>query len=364
MSRPIRLGLALALFSACGGTPPPQAPPPSNDAPKPTLEVATPEPEVSPAASQPVSYVQAGRPTSGRPGLLAVRRSFKDGKPVPVNPASFDLSTLPKVKLPKPNTFEGVPSPLPPAGSTGGLEVQDRPHHSGYRRPANGYRRIYLRNEQAPLTVVRAGHIDMRAHGTHPFYQTCHDHATRPQPLRWEVLRRQANEVTFTVYDGWFDGKACSVHVTQRTVIKPTSLLSGLFYGFRTTCDDCAAREQLVLISPSMTLEGQAAVGGQVHSSSGSLHVTYLPLRAGGAAVVGARMSYHQLKPWREQLHPEDGFPFKHMKSNDELRVGFQLSQTTRDEQAQAIAYATLIQRSEHFADEAGLINDFGRPGH
>lgn len=362
MSRPITLGLALTLVTACGGTPPPQAAPPS--VPKPTQEVATPEPEASPPASRPVSYVQATAPTQGRPGLLAVRRSFNDGKPIPVNPVAFDVAALPRVKLPKPNTFENVPTSLPSTGGTGGLEVKDRPHHSGFRRPVNNYRRIYLRNEQAPLTVVRAGHIDMRAHGTHPFYQTCNDHATRPQPLRWEVLRRQANDVTFTVYDGWFDAKACTIHVSGRTVIKPKPLLSGLFYGFRTTCSDCAAPEQLVLVSPSMTLEGQAAVGGEVHTSAGSLHVTYLPVRAGGAAVMGARMSYFQLKPWREQLHPEEGFPFKHMKSNDELRIGFQLSQTTRDDKAQAIAYATLIQRSEHFDDEAGLINDFGRPGH
>jgi hypothetical protein len=289
--------------------------------------------------------------------LGVIRAPFTFDQRVPVEPAELDLESLPIYELPEALTSAKAPTSMPPSLGVPKLRVDSI--NSGWHSYGGYDSAVYVVLE-AKLGRLQIGSIAENQNASDRVYRTCGEKVYSSPllaPARWETIERaEGGAVEYHIVDAWFDAMSCLASIMRETRLAPKPLLGGLMMAYRTRCDTCAVREQVVFIAPALTQIGTAGLGGPAVASHGSFSVVKLPLRRGGAASFSGMVMAHSLRPWLDATggklpevpskvvaQPSSTQP--PVQNMTDVHMGIEIQHAVVDEEPQAIAYATLLSR-------------------
>ena len=244
-----------------------------------------------------------------------------------------------------------IPDPLPPAQAptvkTEGPQATDLfvDWESAFRSNsmlgrADAYTSVRVSLRGHNLGRLRIGNNEgaVTAGGGGGVYVVCRvaeDAARRFVSARWELLGASGDGgVALTIIDAWFDMSTCTATIARRTRVPLKSLASGIFFGYREACEDCAGRERVVFVTPNPQHIAAAGVGGEATTTLGPLSRVSLPIRKGGGGSVVGRFMSGVLNDWLTSLGQE-------RLAEGDVVAGIDIAQGVEDAEPIAIAYAS-----------------------
>ncbi len=231
-------------------------------------------------------------------------------------------------------------------------------------KPAEGYAKQYMLSFGfKDMSKVAFAHIRVQGQygvnegwfgngfgNTMNTYLTCGG-AAELVPVHSETLRFENGRALYTMSDAVLDRQACRMLSVQKVTASAKPLLpSGILYGFRACVGSCKESEELTLLFPRTATSAAGALGGGADHLNGAFSVVAFPIQRGGGGAFIARVMRRDIEPW--QLPPttetptsaKTGLPVEDTARVSALfltsfELGVEVSQTTDDEAAVAIAY-------------------------
>ncbi len=327
-----------------------------SSAPSPVLKTATPSPTDAAAAvaSAPLTPVVAPAEASPMSPFAKRLAAVIDGAKSQVTPFSIDLDSLPQITV-KESLDAKAAAKLDRSKLSEDADLMVK--------PADGYARQYMLSFGfKDLSKVAFAHLRVQGQygvnegwfgtgfgNTMNTYLTCGG-APELVPVHTETLSFENRHAVYTISDGVLDRQACKILSVQKWTAKAKPLFpNGILYGFRACVGSCKESEELTLLFPRTSASAAGALGGGAERLSGSFSAVSFPIQRGGGGAFVARIMRRDVDPW--QIAAADmptsgktGLPVDDAARVNALfltsfELGVEVSQSTDDEAAVAIAY-------------------------
>lgn len=334
---------ACAALAACSSAPPP------------VLKTAAPSPADSAAAVASAPLTPVAAPAEASPMSPFAKRlaAVIDGAKSQVTPFAIDLDALPQITV-----QESLD-----AKTAAKLDRSKLSEDADLTvKPADGYARQYmLAFGFKDISKVAFAHLRVQGQygvnegwfgagfgNTMNTYLTCGG-TSELVPVHSETLSFENHHAVYTMSDGVLDRQACKILSVKKWTAKAKPLFpNGILYGFRACVGSCKESEELTLLFPRSSASAAGALGGGAEHLTGSFSAVSFPIQRGGGGAFVARIMRRDVDPWQIATEApasgKAGVPVDDAARVSALfltsfELGVEVSQSTDDEAAVAIAY-------------------------